>query len=95
MAKRRAKPDETLGYPVVMIEWTDSSRLAQSGWLDMSELPDPYFLRCVSVGLLISENKEGKLLVPTISHVDHADYRSTYGGMMIPASAVVRKWRLR
>lgn len=84
----------TLPYSLVLIEWIDSSRLSD-GWMDISAIPDPYPHKCVSVGFLVAQNENAKILVPTIGDVDHIDNSHTYGGMMIPRSAIVREHVLR
>jgi hypothetical protein len=88
---RKAGPD--VGYPLVLIEWTDASRLAV-GWMDFADIPDPYLHRVVTVGFLISENANGKIIVPTIADFEHPDNRHTYGGMLIPKSAILSERRL-
>jgi hypothetical protein len=80
-------------HPLVLVEWIDASRLA-NGWMDLNEIPDPYPHRCVSVGFLVSENGDGKILVPTIGDVEHPENSHTYGGMLIPTSAIIRQRRL-
>jgi hypothetical protein len=77
-----------------MIEWADASRLS-NGWMDLSAVPDAYLHKCVSVGFVVSENKEGKILVPTIADIEHADNSHTYGGMLIPRKAIISERRLR
>jgi hypothetical protein len=81
-------------HPLVLVEWIDASRLA-SGWMDLSEIPAPYPHKCVSVGFLVSENSEGKILVPTIGDVEHPDNSHAYGGMLIPKSAIISERRLK
>jgi hypothetical protein len=80
--------DVQLPYKLVLIYWADASRLSD-GWMDMADVPDPYPHKCVTVGFLISENKAGKILVPTIGDVQHPDNSHTYGGMMIPTAAII------
>jgi hypothetical protein len=75
-------------YKLVLIEWKDASRLSE-GWIDLSAVPDTYQHKCVTVGFLISENEDGKILVPTIGDFEHPNNSHTYGGMMIPASAII------
>ena len=74
--------------PLVMIEWVDASRLSD-GWMDVAAIPDPYPHRCVSVGFLVSENEHAKILIPTIGDTEHPENSHSYGGMMIPVSAVI------
>ena len=90
-AKSRRDP---LPYKLVMVEWVDASRLS-NGWMNLDAVPDPYLHRCVTVGFLIAENEQGKILVPTVTNLEYDDNKQTYGGMMIPASAVIRQRRLR
>src|SRR5580698_7463948 len=61
----RCNSEHTFKYPLAMIEWVDASRLSD-GWMDLSAIPDPYLHTCVTVGFIVSENKDGKILVPTI-----------------------------
>ncbi|MDB5531599.1 MAG: hypothetical protein JWR51_4702 [Devosia sp.] len=81
-------------YDLVLVEWVDACRLNNS-WIDVSEVPEPYQHKCVSVGFLFSENEHGLVVVPTIGDTAHPDNSHTYGGMMIPASAVIRRKKLR
>lgn len=77
----------------MLIEWIDASRL-NDGWMDLNDVPEPYPHRCVTVGFLLRENKLGKILVPTIGDVENASNSHTYGGMMIPTSAIITERRL-
>ena len=88
---RKAKPKL---YPLLLIEWNDASRLS-NGWIDLADVPDAYLHKCVSVGFLVSETKDGKIIVPTIGDVEHPENRHTYGGMLIPKSAIVSERRLK
>jgi hypothetical protein len=77
-------------YSLVLIEWVDASRLSD-GWMDLDDIPDAYPHKCASVGFVVSANEQGKILVPTIGDVEHPENSHTYGGMMIPASAIIRE----
>ena len=83
-----------VGFPLVLIEWRDASRLNGS-WMDWIDIPDPYPHTCISVGFLVGSNKHGRILVPTVGDTEHPDNRHTYGGMMIPQSAIVSERRLK
>jgi hypothetical protein len=83
-----------LPYELVLVEWVDASRL-NDGWMDLAAIPEPYPHLCVTVGFLVSENERGKILVPTVGDVGHKDNAHTYGGMMIPRSAIISERRLR
>ncbi len=85
---------EYLPYPLVLIEWRDASRLGD-GWMDLSAIPDPYPHKCISVGFLAAENELGKIVVPTVGDVEHANNRHIYGGMMIPLSAIISERYLK
>jgi hypothetical protein len=56
--------------------------------MDMDAIPEPYLHRCITVGFVISRNDAGVVLVPTIGDVNHVANSHTYGGMMIPKSAI-------
>ena len=81
-------------YDLVIIEWIDASRLSDS-WMDMSAIPEACIHKCVSVGFVLSSNKQGKIIVPTIADVEHPENSHTYGGMMIPAKAIISERLLK
>ena len=81
-------------YPLILIEWADSSRLS-GGWLDLDEIEDPDPHTCVSVGFLVKEHELGKILVPTVADVRHTENRHTHGGIMIPRCSIVSERQLR
>ena len=81
-------------FPLKIIEWVDASRVAD-GWVDLKDIPDAYLHKCVSVGFLISENEKAKILVPTIADIEQPDNRHTYGGMLIPKSAIISERQLK
>ncbi|MFI4987245.1 MAG: hypothetical protein ACHQF3_07375 [Alphaproteobacteria bacterium] len=80
-------------YPLILIEWVDSSRVGQ-GWVDLNAIGDPDPHKCVSVGFLLKENAVGKILVPTIADVGHPDNRHSHGGIMIPSCSIISERRL-
>jgi hypothetical protein len=80
-------------YPLMLIEWVDSSRLRE-GWIDLSEIGERDPHTCVSVGFLVKENKLGKILVPTVADVKNAANRHAYGGIMIPVCSILSERRL-
>lgn len=82
-----SKAISALPYNLAVIEWVDASRLSD-GWMDLDAVPEPYPHRCITVGFVVSRNDDGVILVPTIGDVDHAANSHTYGGMMIPRSAI-------
>jgi len=88
------KSSPKLPYRLTMIEWVDASRLSD-GWMDLSAIPDAYMHRCVTVGFIVSENDDGKILVPTIGDIEHPNNSHTYGGMLIPAGAIISERTLK
>ena len=52
----------------------DASRI-YDGWLDLEDVADATPQKCVSVGFLVSETKEGKILIPTMADVEHPENR--------------------
>ena len=88
------KRDKRIQYDLVIIEWIDASRLSES-WIDMSDIPEVYPHKCVTVGFVVSSNKRGKILVPTIADIEHSENSHAYGGMMIPAKSIISERRLR
>lgn len=93
---KTAKNKKTIppSHPLVLIEWVDSSRLGNA-WVDWDEIPSAYLHLCVTVGFLACETKEAVILIPTIADIENPDNRHTYGGMLIPRSAIKRQRRLR
>lgn len=77
-----------MSQPLLMVEWIDASRL-NDGWVDWDAIPKAYLHKCVTVGFLVSDTKSAIILVPTIGDIEHENNRHTYGGMLIPKSAVV------
>jgi hypothetical protein len=80
-------------YPLVIIEWVDSSRVGD-GWVDLEEIGDPDPHTCVSVGFLVKENKNGKILIPTVADVKNITNRHTHGGIMIPPCSILSEREL-
>jgi len=83
-----------LPYKLLLVEWVDASRLSD-GWMDLEDVPEAYLHRCVTVGFLVSENKDGKILVPTIGDIKHPGNSHTYRGMLIPRRAILSEKILR
>jgi hypothetical protein len=80
-------------YPLIVVEWIDASRISD-GWIDIYDLPDPVPHRCVSVGFLVAENENGKILISTIADLQHPENHHAYGGMLIPGAAIISARRL-
>lgn len=78
----------------MLVEWIDASRISD-GWIDCKNIPKPILHRCVTVGFLVADDDEAKLLLPTIADIEHPDNRHAYGGMLIPGAAIVSMRRLK
>ena len=72
---------------LVLIEWVDSFGCSAT-WETLSEI-QPKALRCRSVGWLIHDGDDCKLVVPHLAEVD-GERRDGCGDMTIPTRAVVR-----
>jgi hypothetical protein len=72
---------------LVFIEWTDSH--AVPGWQDLDAVRRSLGLVCRSVGWLIHDDQDTKILAPHLSEGSNPPQGS--GIMMIPARAVLRE----
>ena len=75
---------------IVLIEWLDSH--SGRGWQTLDELEgktEPLY--CQSVGWLIKETKDCKVIVPHISGEENGDIMlQGCGDMIIPNKAIIR-----
>lgn len=73
-------------YKLVLIEWEDS-QLGFQGWKLVHEQPKqmPSF---ISVGFLVHEDENCKVLYPHIKDVQDDDDLSGSGDILIPVSAI-------
>lgn len=74
--------------PLVMVLWIDSA--TQTGWQDVQTAKELRELRCLSVGWLMHESKEGLILVPHAAMNSDLDFDSVCGHMTIPRVAIQR-----
>ena len=79
-------------YRLVYIEWEDSHGVS-SDWQYVSQC-QPSVVVCQSVGWLIYDGKECKVIVPHLTKSDHVK-RQGCGDMTIPAASVVRMVELK
>lgn len=79
-----------LRFPLVLIEWVDSSRLGDA-WRALDEIDEDEPHYCVSVGFLIKDNRDAKILAPNLADVRSEDNRQAFGGIMIPTRAIIRQ----
>lgn len=79
---------------LVLVEWLDSH--AGRGWQDMSRLEGPVSpLRCRSVGWLVSDAKDCKMIVPHIAGDADGELTQGSGDLAIPTRAIVKMTVLR
>ena len=72
---------------LVLVEWLDS-RSPESRWQRLTEMESAEFCRCVSVGFLIRDNKQIKVLAPNMADIDYPDNLQASGIIVIPAKSV-------
>ena len=77
---------------LVQIEWADSRR-PTSEWFRASELPAFEFCRCVSVGFLIQDDENIKVLAANVADLADNDMQAT-GVIVIPTVAVLKQTAL-
>jgi hypothetical protein len=72
---------------LVLIEWIDAFGCA-SEWAELTDIP-PDTLKCQSVGWLLHDTPECKVIVPHLSDPRHEHAKQQgCGDMTIPASAI-------
>jgi hypothetical protein len=80
-------------WPVVLIEWEDSAQ-AVPQWQWLSEISGPRILVCRSVGFLIADEPEQKLLAVSVAHAETPEAAQASGVIAIPTRAIRRLSRL-
>jgi hypothetical protein len=80
--------------PLVLVEWLDSGQpVPVWQWLEQIEPRRPHL--CVSVGFLMQDDAEAKVLAPNLGASNgRSDWDQASGVITIPASAVQRVVRL-
>lgn len=75
---------------VVRIEWVDSAQPIPS-WEMLRDLPAPKAHRCCTVGHLIHDGQEAKVVALSVARSGDAEEWDQAGGtMVIPACAITR-----
>ena len=80
-------------YKLVLIEWEDSFGCSER-WQIIKEQVNAKPMICQSVGWLVQDDKEVKVVVPHMTKSDNVDLQGC-GDMTIPTKAVVRIVELR
>jgi hypothetical protein len=85
-----AKDSAGRKYPLIVIEWVDSCY--EPRW-HLDE-PTTTPTRCRSVGWLVHDGRDAKVVAPNIGDEDHGELQRN-GEMTIPACAIKRMRRIR
>ena len=92
--RRKTATNPLPEYPLLMIEWVDSTRLSD-GWTPLGQIEGPSPHQCVTVGFLIKESDSAKVLAPSFGDIASGDNRQAYGGSNDPDAGDSAKTRLR
>ena len=75
--------------PLVLIEWSDS-RQPDPSWQRLSGFESIGICKCVSVGFLISDGAEEKILAPNIADIENEENIQGSGFINIPSSCTTK-----
>lgn len=75
--------------PLVLIEWEDS-RQPIAGWMRLSEFDKLEVCKCVSVGFLLHDGEDQKVLAPNMADIEDKHNIQSSGIIHIPAKCVLR-----
>lgn len=81
-------------HQIVLVEWEDS-RQPRPAWLRLSDLPTPDIVRCQSVGWLVYDGDDVKMLAPNLGDIGDPENAQASGVIQIPARCVVSVLTLR
>ena len=79
--------------PLVMLAWVGSVQ-PQSRWEMLANVGHPNGVKCVSVGWLVSDQKDRKSLAPNMGAVDSESLQVS-GVITIPAQCITKITRLK
>jgi len=74
---------------LVIIEWIDS-RQPVGGWQRISDFERSDICKCVSVGFLIHDEEEQKVLAPNMADIEDRHNIQASGVIHIPTKCVLR-----
>ncbi len=80
--------------PLVLVEWVDS-RKPTSEWERLEELDSQLICECVSVGFLLEDGKDKKVLSPNMADINNPENLQVSAIMTIPTISVKRIKKLR
>ena len=78
---------------LVLIEWVDS-RQPNSAWRYLGEAQVWESVKCASVGWLVADDAQKKVLAPNMGDIDDASNMQLSGEIVIPTSCVISVKRL-
>ncbi len=80
--------------PLVLVEWLDA-RHPESGWVRLSDLiTSDGPVKCVSVGWLLYDGTDKKMLAPNIADVEDEQNIHASGIVHIPSACITRVVRI-
>jgi hypothetical protein len=79
--------------PLVIIRWQDSAQPI-SAWRHLSQLPVTRAIECASVGWLLKDNDDVKVLCQSVGDLDSPQNAQASGIMTIPTRCVISIERL-
>ena len=79
---------------LVLIEWVDSAQ-PLSAWCFLDDLPASDVVHCRSVGWLVGNSRDVKILAPNIGDLKGGGSAQGSGFIRIPSKAITRLVELR
>ena len=73
---------------LVLVEWMDS-RQPDSGWKHLSKDLSWKAVKCASVGWLVADDADKKVLAPNMGDIDDEDNIQLSGEIVIPTCCIV------
>lgn len=73
---------------LVIIEWMDSRR-PDGAWKYLSGNQEWEACKCISVGFLVADDADKKVLAPNMADIDSASDMQLAGEIVIPTSCVI------
>lgn len=81
--------DAPSGCPLVIITWEDSRQPVPS-WTRLTELPDGRPVQCATVGWLLRNGDDAKVIAQSMGDIDSEEHVQASGIMVIPARCVIK-----
>jgi hypothetical protein len=79
--------------PLVIIRWEDSAQPIPA-WRHLSQLPETRAIECATVGWLLKDDDDIKVLCQSVGDLDNAHNAQASGIMTIPTRCVISIERL-